>query len=89
MTEAIQISHPRVTNNSGNVDGVLDSTIASTTTLQAGAVTVIHMQHVHGKDEKTLADRVREAYKYELEPEEIELHDRAARQFGRRLDSKE
>lgn len=38
---------------------------------------------------KTLAERLNDAYKYELEPEETELLDRAAGQLGRRLDSKE
>lgn len=40
-------------------------------------------------DEKTLAERVGEAYKYDLEPEETDFLNRAAEQFGRRLSSQE
>ena len=38
---------------------------------------------------KTLAERVAEAYKHDREPEETGLLDRAAEQFGRRLNSQE
>jgi hypothetical protein len=39
--------------------------------------------------DKTLAERVDEAYKDKLDAEEKELLDRAAEQFGRRLSSQE
>jgi hypothetical protein len=39
--------------------------------------------------QKTLAERVNEAYRNELEPEEKELLDHAAEQFGRRLSNEE
>lgn len=42
-----------------------------------------------GDRPKTLAERVRDSYKYPLQPEEKELLDHAAEQFGQRLDSKE
>lgn len=42
-----------------------------------------------GDRPKTLAERVRESYKHPLEPEEKELLDHAAEQFGQRLDSKD
>jgi hypothetical protein len=38
---------------------------------------------------KTLTERINEAYGDELEPEERELLDHAAEQFGRRLSSEE
>jgi hypothetical protein len=38
---------------------------------------------------KSLAERVGESYKHPLQPEEKELLDHAAEQFGQRLDSKE
>lgn len=38
-----------------------------------------------GEQPKTLAERVREAYRNRLQPEEKELLDRAATQFGSRL----
>lgn len=88
MSEAVRISHPRVTNNSGQVREVVDSTIASTTTLQSGDFTVTRMQRVRSVGKRTLAERVSDAYKYEMEPEEKELLNRAADQVGRRLDGK-
>lgn len=39
--------------------------------------------------EKTLAERVSEAYKDEQDPKQKELLDRAAEQFGHRLSSQE
>lgn len=42
-----------------------------------------------GDRPKTLAERVRASYKHALEPEEKELLDHAAEQFGQRLDGKE
>ena len=39
--------------------------------------------------DKTLAERVEEAYGHGLEPEEKELLDRAAEQLGRRLSNEE
>lgn len=89
MTETVRISHPRVTNNSGQVREVVDSTIASTTTLQSGAFTVTRMQRVGSAGKRTLAERVSESYKHPLKPEEKELLDHAAEQFGQRLDGKE
>jgi hypothetical protein len=89
MTETAQISHPRVTKKGWGVARVVDSTIAATTTLQPGNVTVTHMRRVDRGGKKTLAERVREAYKYDLEPEEKELLDHAAEQFGRRLGTQE
>ena len=89
MTETVRISHPQVTNNSGQIREVVESTIASTTTLQSGAFTVTRMQRVGGTGGRTLAERVRDAYKRELKPEEKELLDGAAGQFGHRLSSKE
>jgi len=47
------------------------------------------MQRVGGTGGRTLAERVRDAYKRELKPEEKELLDGAAGQFGHRLSSKE
>jgi len=44
--------------------------------------------HLVGDRPKTLAERVGEAYNYELKPEEKGLLDRAAGQFGRRLSNK-
>lgn len=41
------------------------------------------------RQDKTLAERVSEAYKNKLEPEEKELLDRAAEQVGRRLSGQE
>lgn len=87
MTEAVRISHPQVTNNSGQVGEVVESTIASTTTLQSDAFRVTRMQRVGEGGKKTLAERVSEAYKHGLEPKEKELLDGAAGQFGRRLGS--
>jgi hypothetical protein len=42
MSEAAQISHPKVTNNTGKVERVVVSTIASTTRLQAGTTITMH-----------------------------------------------
>lgn len=88
MTESVRISHPQVTNNSGQVGKVVESTIASTTTLQSDAFSVTRLQRVGEGGKKTLAERVSEAYKHPLELEEKELLDYAAEQFGQRLDSK-
>ncbi len=41
------------------------------------------------RSDKTLAERVNEAYKHKLEPKERELLDRAAEQTGRRLSGRE
>lgn len=45
--------------------------------------------HFTGERSRTLAERVGEAYKYDLEPEETDFLNRAAGQFGRRLSSQE
>ncbi len=91
MAEVAHVSHPKVTNNTGQVEKVVDSTIASTTTLEAGTTTlmVTQMRRVEDGGQKTLAERIHEAYGDELEPEEKELLDRAAEQFGRRLSNEE
>lgn len=46
-------------------------------------------QHWTEKSDRTLAERVGEAYKYDLEPEETDFLNHAAEQFGRRLSSEE
>ena len=88
MAEAAQVSHPRVTNNTGQVARVVVSTIASTTTLQAGTTTM-RVYQVKDRNQRTLAERIHDAYGGELEPRERELLDRAAEQFGRRLSNED
>jgi hypothetical protein len=71
------------------VSEVVESTIASTTTLQSDAFKVTRMRPIGEGSKRPLAERVKDAYKHGLEPEEKVLLDGAAGQFGHRLSSEE
>jgi hypothetical protein len=61
VAEATKISHPEVTNNTGKVERVVDSTIASTTTLQAGTTILTAIFQYKDEGQKTLNERTKEA----------------------------
>lgn len=71
-------------------DGKVSVRRSAAVTGSPQAMTSLHnLREAPRRRAKSLAERVRESYKHPLEPEEKELLDHAAEQFGQRLDSKE
>ena len=92
--QAEYVDDARVTHrDASKIERVVHANIIPSPTLEPGTTFITNYAIVVIADSyrpkesrsKTLAERINEAYRDELEPKEKELLDRAAEQFGRRL----